>query len=52
MPDYISNIRNSGLSIYDEIDPENRALFIPLYALERILHSPCKSPLAFSSVHQ
>ena len=37
MPDYISNIRNSGLSIYDEIDPENRALFIPLYALERIL---------------
>lgn len=28
MPDYISNIRNSGLSIYDEIDPENRALFI------------------------
>ena len=37
MPDYISNIRNSGLSIYDEIAPENRALFIPLYALERIL---------------
>lgn len=37
MINYVSNIRNSGLSIYDAIDFENQKLFIPLYALERIL---------------
>jgi len=35
--DYTRNITNSGLSIYDEINPDNAELFIPLYALERIL---------------
>lgn len=37
MINYVSNIRNSGLSIYDAIDFENQKLFIPIYALERIL---------------
>lgn len=37
MINYVSNIRNSGLSIYNDIDFENQKLFIPLFALERIL---------------
>jgi len=37
MINYTLNIKNSGLSIYDEIDPENCELFIPLSVLERIL---------------
>lgn len=37
MINYPINIRNSGLSIYDPISPDDRDLYIPLYALERIL---------------
>lgn len=37
MIDYTHNITSSGLSIYDEINPSNTELFIPLYALEIIL---------------
>ncbi len=37
MIDYIRNIEKSRLSIYDYIDPEDRGLYIPTYALERIL---------------
>lgn len=37
MVDYIRNIEESRLSIYDYIDPDNRDLYIPTYALERIL---------------
>ena len=37
MINYTTNIKNSGLSIYDPISPDNRNLYIPLYALERIL---------------
>lgn len=37
MTDYALKIKNCGLSIYDEIDPQDRELFIPLYALENIL---------------
>lgn len=37
MIDYYQNIANSGLSIYDPIDANNRELFIPLFDLEKIL---------------
>lgn len=37
MIDYASRIRNSGLSIYDLISDSREDLFIPLYALEKIL---------------
>lgn len=37
MINYPINIRNSGLSIYDPISPDDCDLYIPLYALERIL---------------
>ena len=37
MINYPANIRNSGLSIYDPISPDNHNLYIPLYALEKIL---------------
>ena len=37
MVDYISNIEESRLSIYNHIDPDDRDLYIPTYALERIL---------------
>ena len=37
MINYALNISQSGLSIYDEIDPENNDLFIPLFALEKLL---------------
>lgn len=37
MIDYVSNIEKSHISIYDYIDPEDRDLYIPSYALERIL---------------
>lgn len=37
MINYPINIKNSGLSIYDPISPDDRDLYIPLYALERIL---------------
>ena len=37
MINYVKNICNSNLSIYDPIDPENRELYIPTYALEQIL---------------
>lgn len=37
MTNYVVNISNSGLSIYDTIDPDNRDLFIPLHELENIL---------------
>lgn len=37
MINYIKNIQDSGMSIYDPITPENRDLFIPTHLLERIL---------------
>ena len=37
MINYVQNIYDSGMSIYDHIDPDDRELFIPTYALERIL---------------
>lgn len=37
MIDYIRNIKESHLSIYDNIDPEDRNLYVPTYALEKIL---------------
>lgn len=37
MINYVQNIYDSGMSIYDPIDPDDRELFIPTYALERIL---------------
>ena len=37
MINYALNIYQSGLSIYDKIDHENNDLFIPLFALERLL---------------
>lgn len=37
MREYIRNILESRLSIYDPIDPDDRDLFIPTYALERML---------------
>lgn len=37
MTNYSRNIYNSGLSIYDPINPANQELFVPIYALERII---------------
>lgn len=37
MINYVQNLYDSGMSIYDPIDPDNRELFIPTYTLERIL---------------
>lgn len=37
MINYIQNICDSGMSIYDHIDPDDKELFIPTYTLERIL---------------
>lgn len=37
MINYIQNIQESGISIYDPINPEDRDLFIPTYTLEQIL---------------
>lgn len=37
MIDYAQNILNSNLSIYDQIDPTNNSLFVPIYALEKLL---------------
>ena len=37
MINYPQNIRESGLSIYDMIDPANTSLYIPIHALEHIL---------------
>lgn len=37
MIDYAQNIYNSGLSIYDIINPENQHLFIPTFALEKLI---------------
>ena len=34
---YFQNIYDSGMSIYDSINPDDRNLFIPNYALEQIL---------------
>lgn len=39
MINYVQNIYDSGMSIYDPINPDDRDLFIPTYALERILSS-------------
>lgn len=37
MVDYPNRIFERGLSIYDPIDPTNKYLYIPLFALEKIL---------------
>lgn len=37
MIDYPQNIRESGLTIYDMINPANTSLYIPIHALEHIL---------------
>lgn len=37
MINYVQNIYDSGISIYDPIAPDDSELFIPIYALERIL---------------
>lgn len=37
MINYVENIYNSDMTIYDPINSEDRELFIPTYALERIL---------------
>lgn len=37
MINYVQNIYDSGMSIYDPINPEDGKLFIPTYALEQIL---------------
>ncbi|WP_312643594.1 hypothetical protein [Hydrogenoanaerobacterium sp.] len=38
MPNYINNIRKSGISIYELVSPENKDLFIPTIELENILN--------------
>ena len=45
MIDYVSNIRNSGLSIYDPIDPNDVECYIPNDELEYIL---CNSMIGLS----
>ena len=37
MIDYPQNIRESGLTIYDMINPSNTSLYIPIHILEDIL---------------
>lgn len=37
MIDYVQNIIDSQISIYDHIDPEDRDLYIPTFALEQII---------------
>ena len=37
MPNYVQNITDSKISIYDHINPEDRNLYIPTFALERII---------------
>ena len=37
MIDYAQNIQNSNLSIYDPISPDANSLFIPIYALEKLI---------------
>ena len=37
MPNYVQNITDSKISIYDHINPEDRDLYIPTFALERII---------------
>lgn len=37
MPNYVQNITDSKISIYDHINPEDRDLYIPTFALEQII---------------
>lgn len=37
MIDYAQNIQNYNLSIYDPVSPNDNSLFIPIYALEKLI---------------
>lgn len=37
MMDYVQNIQNSNLSIYDAIDSDDNSLFMPIYVLETLI---------------